>query len=173
LWCRRAERQGIGAMLRAQPKTNNPSFGAAGSRQVMGEQFGLALDEIGKMLFQRRRDARVQFLAPAAQQAARARARAREAAGNQRPWPADKVERWGANTSPPSQASRSGAGRRRCVGAAGDDARVELVGSAGQCHFAAIMTPQIRDEGPRRVRPTVCRQFNRRTGPIGDMQTGR
>src|SRR5580700_5383426 len=25
----------------------------------------------------------------------RARARAREAAGNQRPWPADKVERWG------------------------------------------------------------------------------
>jgi hypothetical protein len=26
---------------------------------------------------------------------ARARARAREAAGNQRPWPADKVERWG------------------------------------------------------------------------------
>jgi hypothetical protein len=25
---------------------------------------------------------------------ARARARAREAAGNQRPWPADKVERW-------------------------------------------------------------------------------
>jgi hypothetical protein len=25
---------------------------------------------------------------------ARARARAREVAGNQRPWPADKVERW-------------------------------------------------------------------------------
>jgi len=36
----------------------------------MGEQFGLALDEISKMLFQRRRDARVQFLAPAAQQGA-------------------------------------------------------------------------------------------------------
>jgi hypothetical protein len=27
--------------------------------------------------------------------AARARARARETAGNERPWPADKVERWG------------------------------------------------------------------------------
>ena len=34
----------------------------------MGEQFGLALDEIGEMLFQRRRDARVQFLPSPAQQ---------------------------------------------------------------------------------------------------------
>ena len=34
----------------------------------MGEQFRLALDEIGEMLFQRRGDARVQFLAAAAQQ---------------------------------------------------------------------------------------------------------
>ena len=40
----------------------------AGGRQVIGEQLGLAFDEIGKMRFQRRRDARVQFLPPAAQQ---------------------------------------------------------------------------------------------------------
>ena len=61
---------------------------------------------------------------------ARARARAREAAGNQRPWPADKVERWAidrlipyeknARTHTDAQVAaiaasitRSGAGRRR------------------------------------------------------------
>ena len=36
----------------------------------MGEQLRLALDEIGEMLLQRRRDARVQFLPPPAQQRA-------------------------------------------------------------------------------------------------------
>src|SRR5712671_7177258 len=44
------------------------AFGVASRRQVMGEQFRLALDEIGEMLFQRRRDAGVQFLPSAAQQ---------------------------------------------------------------------------------------------------------
>ena len=44
------------------------AFGGAGSHQVMGEELRLALDEIGDILFQRRRDARVQFLAPPAQQ---------------------------------------------------------------------------------------------------------
>ena len=44
------------------------AFGVASRRQVMGEQLRLALDEIGEMLFQRRRDAGVQFLPPAAQQ---------------------------------------------------------------------------------------------------------
>jgi hypothetical protein len=34
----------------------------------MGESFGLAFEEIGEMLFQRRRDARVQLLPPPAQQ---------------------------------------------------------------------------------------------------------
>src|ERR1700730_529323 len=43
-------------------------FGVASSRQVMGEQFRLALDEFGEMLFQRRRDARVQFLPAPAEQ---------------------------------------------------------------------------------------------------------
>ena len=43
------------------------AFGVVGRRQVMGEQFGLALDEIGEMLLQRRRGARVQFLPSPAQ----------------------------------------------------------------------------------------------------------
>ena len=41
-----------------------------GAGQVMGEQLRLALDEIGEMLFQRRPDARVQFLPSSAQQGA-------------------------------------------------------------------------------------------------------
>ena len=44
------------------------AFGGAGSRQVMGEELRLALDEIGEMLFKRRRDARVQFVPSSAQQ---------------------------------------------------------------------------------------------------------
>ena len=51
---------------RLQPLLDR-AFGGAGSRQVMGEQLRLALDEIGEMLFQRQRNARVQFLAPPAQ----------------------------------------------------------------------------------------------------------
>jgi hypothetical protein len=44
------------------------AFGGAGRRQVMSEQLRLALDEIGEMLFQHGANARVQFLAPPAQQ---------------------------------------------------------------------------------------------------------
>lgn len=46
---------------RLQPLIDR-AFGVAGSRQVMSEQLRLALDEIGEMPFQRRRDARVQLL---------------------------------------------------------------------------------------------------------------
>jgi len=60
--------QSLRSMLpRPQPLIDR-AFGVAGSRQVMGEQFRLALDEIGEMLFQGRRDARVQFLPSPAQQ---------------------------------------------------------------------------------------------------------
>ena len=60
--------QSRGGMLpRLQPLIDR-AFGVAGSRQVMGEQLWLALDEIGEMLFQRRRDAGVQFLPSPAQQ---------------------------------------------------------------------------------------------------------
>ena len=43
---------------RPQPLIDR-TFGVTGRRQVMGEQLRLALDQIGEMLFQRRRDARV------------------------------------------------------------------------------------------------------------------
>ena len=46
------------------------ALGIAGSSQMMGQQFGLALDEIGEMLLQHRRDPGVQFLPPCAQQGA-------------------------------------------------------------------------------------------------------
>jgi hypothetical protein len=49
-----------GMLPRLQPLIDR-AFGVPGSRQVMGEQFRLALDQIGEMLFQCRRDARVQF----------------------------------------------------------------------------------------------------------------
>ena len=44
------------------------AFGVAGGRQVMSEQLRLSLDEIGEMLFECRRDARVQLLPSPAQQ---------------------------------------------------------------------------------------------------------
>ena len=37
---------------------------------MMGQEFGLALDEIGEMLLQHRRDPSMQFLPPGAQQGA-------------------------------------------------------------------------------------------------------
>ena len=46
------------------------ALGIAGGGQMMGQQFGLALDEIGEMLFQRRSDPGMQFLPPPAQQSA-------------------------------------------------------------------------------------------------------
>ena len=42
---------------------------------------------------------------------ARARARARVEAGNQRPWPADKVERWAIVCATPDHTRRHTAGR--------------------------------------------------------------
>src|SRR4029077_8807808 len=56
-----------GIPTRLQPLIDR-AFGVAGSRQVMSEQLRLALDEIGEMPFQRRRDARVQLLPSTAQQ---------------------------------------------------------------------------------------------------------
>ena len=56
-----------GIPTRLQPLIDR-AFGVAGSRQVMSEQLRLALDEIGEMPFQRRRDARVQLLPSPAQQ---------------------------------------------------------------------------------------------------------
>ena len=58
---RLAVRRTLGGILpRLQPLIDR-AFGVSGSRQVMGEQFWLALDQIGEMLFQRSCDARVQF----------------------------------------------------------------------------------------------------------------
>ena len=65
---RLAVRRTLGGVLpRLQPLIDGP-FGVSGSRQVMGEQFRLALDQIGEMLFQRSCGARVQFLQTPAQQ---------------------------------------------------------------------------------------------------------
>ena len=46
------------------------ALGIAGAGQMMGQEFGLALDEIGEMLLQHRRDPGMQFLPPCAQQRA-------------------------------------------------------------------------------------------------------
>ena len=46
------------------------AFGIAGCGQVVGEEFRLAFDEIGEMLLQHCRNARVQLLAPGSQQGA-------------------------------------------------------------------------------------------------------
>ena len=59
--------QASGRILAGLQPLIDRAFGVASSRQVMGEQFRLALDKIGEMLFQRRRDARVQFLPSPAQ----------------------------------------------------------------------------------------------------------
>ena len=49
-------RQALGGMLTGlQPLIDSP-FGIAGCRQMMGQEFGLALDNVGEMLLQRRRD---------------------------------------------------------------------------------------------------------------------
>ena len=60
-------RRGILASL--QPLIDR-ALGIAGRSQMMGKQFGLALDEIGEILLQHRRDAGVQFLPSTAQQGA-------------------------------------------------------------------------------------------------------
>ena len=43
------------------------AFGIGGRGQMMGQQFGLALDKIGEMTLQHSRDTSVQFLPPSAQ----------------------------------------------------------------------------------------------------------
>ena len=50
-----------GMLPRAQPLIDR-AFGISGCGQVMSEQFRLALDEIGEMRFERRRDASMQLL---------------------------------------------------------------------------------------------------------------
>ena len=63
---RRASR---GMLAGPQPLIDR-ALDLAGGRQMMGKEFGLALDEIGEMLLQHHRDAGVQFLPPDAQQCA-------------------------------------------------------------------------------------------------------
>ena len=43
------------------------AFGIGGRGQMMGQQFGLALDKIGEMTLQHSRGTSVQFLPPSAQ----------------------------------------------------------------------------------------------------------
>ena len=57
---RRARRS---MLTRFQPLVDGP-LGIAGGGEMMRQQFRLALDEIGEILFQHRRDARVQLLPP-------------------------------------------------------------------------------------------------------------
>jgi len=59
-------RPGCRVLTGLQPLRHGP-FGRSGGGQVMRQQFRLALDEIGKILFEDRGDAGVQFLAAAAQ----------------------------------------------------------------------------------------------------------
>ena len=51
-----------------QPVARRPAPAIAGLGEVVCDQFGLALDDLGEALFHRGRDARVQFLPAAAQQ---------------------------------------------------------------------------------------------------------
>jgi hypothetical protein len=61
----RQARRGMSAGL--QPLIDG-TFGIAGAHKMMGQEFGLALDEIGKILLQHRRDPSVQLVPPSAQQ---------------------------------------------------------------------------------------------------------
>ena len=59
-----------GSVLAGLEPLVDAAFGSAGAGQMMGEQFGLALDEIGEILFEHRGNASVQLLAPGPQQGA-------------------------------------------------------------------------------------------------------
>src|SRR5436190_22734205 len=64
----------VSRLLRGMPPRLQPLMGSAlrvaGGCQMMGEQFGLALDEIGETRFQCRSDTPMQFLPSPAQQGA-------------------------------------------------------------------------------------------------------
>ena len=63
-------RQARCGMLAGLQPLIDRALGIAGGGQMMGQEFGLALDEIGEMLLQHCRDSGVQFLPPGAQQGA-------------------------------------------------------------------------------------------------------
>ena len=58
----------LGGMLAGFQPLIDRALGIAGARQMMGQEFWLALDEIGEILLQRRRDPSMQLLPPSAQQ---------------------------------------------------------------------------------------------------------
>ena len=60
----------LGSVLTGLHPLVHRARGIAGGSQMMGQKFGLALDEIHEMLFQHRCDAGVQFLASGSQQGA-------------------------------------------------------------------------------------------------------
>src|SRR6202045_550252 len=58
----------LGGMLAGFQPLIDRALGIAAARQMMGQEFWLALDEIGEILLQRRRDPSMQLLPPSAQQ---------------------------------------------------------------------------------------------------------
>ena len=62
--------QALGGMLAGLQPLIDRALGVAGGGQMMGQEFGLALDEIGEILLQHRRDPGMQFLPSSAQQRA-------------------------------------------------------------------------------------------------------
>src|SRR5260370_1025093 len=63
-------RQALRSMPTGLQPLSHRALGVASGSQVMGQEFRLALDQIGEMLLQQRRDAGVQFLPSGAQQRA-------------------------------------------------------------------------------------------------------
>jgi len=61
-------RQALGGILAGLEPLIHGTLDIRCRSEMMGEQLGLSLDEISEMLLQHSRDARVQLLAPAAQQ---------------------------------------------------------------------------------------------------------
>jgi len=92
--------------------------------------------------------------------AARARARARETAGNQRPWPADKVERWSIDRLIPYARNarthcRVGMGKAAADGAAVADLIVRDVGHClAQQRVRSGQPPIVLDVAPANPAPS-------------------
>jgi len=63
-------RQALGSMSAGLQPLIDRAVGCPGGSQMVRKEFGLTLDEVGKVLLERRRDAGVQFLPPDAQQGA-------------------------------------------------------------------------------------------------------